>query len=382
MASKKGAVFQTGEKGVNRVAVIRRPRSKSLYLERWEELPSGKVVRRVTSLGNLSVAKAKGLAEDMASELRARQRQVAPAELTTAELFDKYEAQVTPTKAAGTQSHDRRALRLLAECWGPQTPVSRLRAADWDRYIRNRRSGLLRPPGARGGPVKARAVEQDLRLARAVFNWAVQQELLRDVPMAKGKIPVEENPKRAILFEEDYRRMLEVADQVYPLCRLALVLAHETGHRINAIRLLRWSDVDLERRVIRWRSENDKQRREHVCPISDVLLVELEQQRRHESGLLFPSDRKPGHPLRREVFVTWWGAMEVRSGLAHSERLGWHALRRKWATERKSLPVTDVAAAGGWTSTQTLQLLYFQPDDATMRRVVASRTPLQRSPRA
>lgn len=381
-SSKPGALYRAGEKGVNRVAVTRRKRSKSLYLEWWEALPNGSLVRRAESLRGLSLAHAKERAEDLARALRVRQRQVAPDELTVAELFDNYEAQVTPTKSASTQSHDRRALRLLANCWGAQTPVSSLRAADWERYIRGRRTGLLRPPSARGGAVRDRAIEQDLRLARAVFNWGVQQEMLRDIPMAKCRIPAEENPSRAILFEEDYLRMLEAAGQVSPLCKLALVLAHETGHRINAIRLLRWSDVDLERRVIRWRSENDKQRKEHVCPISDVLLASLQEQARHESGLLFPSNRKAGQPLRREVFVKWWGEMEARAGLEHGERRGWHSLRRKWATERKGLPTTDVAAAGGWTSPQTLQLIYFQPDDATMRRVVESRTPLQRSPAA
>ena len=33
---------------------------------------------------------------------------------------------------------------------------------------------------------------------------------------------------------------------------------HETGHRIGAVRLLRWADIDLERQLVRWRGENDK----------------------------------------------------------------------------------------------------------------------------
>ena len=40
--------------------------------------------------------------------------------------------------------------------------------------------------------------------------------------------------------------------------QLALVLAHDTGHRIGAIRMLRWSDVDLKAARVRWRAENDK----------------------------------------------------------------------------------------------------------------------------
>jgi integrase len=54
------------------------------------------------------------------------------------------------------------------------------------------------------------------------------------------------------------QKLLAGADRVGRDCRFALVLAHETGHRIGAIRLLRWSDVDLERATIRWRAENDR----------------------------------------------------------------------------------------------------------------------------
>jgi integrase len=46
-----------------------------------------------------------------------------------------------------------------------------------------------------------------------------------------------------------------------------LVLAHETGHRIGAIRQLRWSDVDLKEKRILWRAENDKIGMEHSPPL-------------------------------------------------------------------------------------------------------------------
>ena len=48
----------------------------------------------------------------------------------------------------------------------------------------------------------------------------------------------------------------------------------------------------------------------------------------------------------------------------------WHPWRRKWATERKGMPIRDVAAAGGWTETRTLLASYQQSDDCTLQRVV------------
>ena len=45
---------------------------------------------------------------------------------------------------------------------------------------------------------------------------------------------------------------------------------------------------------------------------------------------------------------------------------------KKPATERKHCPDVDVAAAGGWTKTNSLKQCYQQADEATMLRVVLS----------
>lgn len=48
----------------------------------------------------------------------------------------------------------------------------------------------------------------------------------------------------------------------------------------------------------------------------------------------------------------------------------WHLYRRKWATERKHLPLKDVAAAGGWRDVETRLECYQQPDVETLRAVM------------
>lgn len=82
--------------------------------------------------------------------------------------------------------------------------------------------------------------------------------------------PKVESPRRPLVSEEQYQKFREVAPQVDPNLELALVLAHETGHRIGAVRQLRWTDIDLKTKRIRWRAETDKIRKEHVTPLSDV----------------------------------------------------------------------------------------------------------------
>jgi hypothetical protein len=47
-----------------------------------------------------------------------------------------------------------------------------------------------------------------------------------------------------------------------------------------------------------------------------------------------------------------------------------HPYRRKWATERKTLPLIDVMAAGGWKDTQTPLTCHQHADEETMLRVM------------
>ena len=61
---------------------------------------------------------------------------------------------------------------------------------------------------------------------------------------------------------------------------------------------------------------------------------------------------------------------EAAASLAPLDGSDFHAYRRAWATARKHLPLKDVAAAGGWKSTVTIQRCYQQPDEETMLSVV------------
>ena len=132
---------------------------------------------------------------------------------------------------------------------------------DWDRFIRERRAGRVGPSGK---PVANRMIERDLKFLLAVLNWAVKSKdeqgrpLLEANPLRGLKTPKEKNPTRVVLSDEEYRALLQVSRRVDWRFHVALVLAHETGHRIGAIRQLRWSDIDFEERVVLWRAEHEK----------------------------------------------------------------------------------------------------------------------------
>jgi hypothetical protein len=66
-----------------------------------------------------------------------------------------------------------------------------------------------------------------------------------------------------------------------------------------------------------------------------------------------------------------------RQCLEHLKGGAWHPFRRKWATERKDLPLVDVKATGGWRDTNTLLTCYQQTDEASMLRVMSAPSKLR-----
>lgn len=102
------------------------------------------------------------------------------------------------------------------------------------------------------------------------------------------------------------------------------------------------------------------------------------------AALLFPHPKRrrhPGKPVTRHLAAYWLTEAFRRGKLAKPVGSLWHMFRRVWATERKALPLKDVAAAGGWRDTSTL-LRYQQPDAATLRAVVEFTPPGAAAPLA
>ncbi len=157
-----------------------------------------------------------------------------PEPLTLGRLLDIYGEEVTPTKAETSQRSDRAATRMFLRFFGPARNPATLSRRDWDRFIRARRAGRIGPSGK---PVSDRTIEYDLKFLRAVFNWAgnsrdEQGRLLLDPNPLRGlKAPTAKNPTRVILPEEEYQLLPGVSRKVDWRFHVALVLAHETGHR-------------------------------------------------------------------------------------------------------------------------------------------------------
>lgn len=380
---KKRWSYSTGERGRNRVRAYEHS-SGILMLEYRDE--DGR--RKRISLGHRDRAEAKRAADAAAAKLSMAEQlepeeNDEPQELTLQELFDIYGEEVTPTKGDRSQAHDKRASQMFLKFFGPSRVVSTLSLRDWERFIKDRGEGRIGPGDPPRKGVRNRTIEYDLRFIMAVFNWATMAGdgrggvLLHRNPFKGYKVPKEKNPRRVVLADDEYQALLEVSMEIDWRFHVALVLAHETGHRIGAIRQLRWSDIDLEEELIRWRAETEKTGHGHVTPMTEAARKALEVARMNNPGIgdtpVLPAPKDASQPMGRYLARDWWKRAEKKAGLEPKAGRGWHSLRRKFASDLKGVPLKTLQELGGWKTHQTILMCYQHADEGEMREALESR---------
>ncbi len=380
MSAKKRWSYVAGEKGSNRVRAYE-DRRGGILVEFYEREPGCAKAKRVRlSLGHRDRRKAKRKVLEIVSGLEKGEDVVAE-DVTLRQLFDIYVREVTPTKGQRAQQHDRMCVEMFQQFFGLSRKVSTLSRRDWDQFVRLRREGKVGPSGR---PVGERQIECDLKFLRAVCNWATDAKEKGKILLARNpfavrscKLPKEKNPRRPVMTEEQYQALLAITDQFDWRLRLALILANETGHRQSAIRKLKWSDVDFENQRVRWRAENEKTGYEHVTPLSAAALEALLEARPFSSGIgeawVFPSPRWPNEVVSRYALDRWLRTAEESLGFAS---LGWHSIRRKFATELKDAPLKDLCALGGWKDPKTVLACYQVADQEGLRESLKARRAL------
>jgi len=261
---------------------------------------------------------------------------------------------------------------------------------DWDRFVAARRAGrVVTEHGTKDRVVGDRIIAYDLKFLLAVFAWAAVagdgegRSLLERNPFKGLPLPNEDSPRRVVVTAEEYQKLRKVAGRIHADFECLLVLAHETGHRLSAVRQLRWSDSDVERRTVRRQAVSDKIGFEHSTPLTETAIAVLPAQQRRAQTIgdawVFPSDENPSDPRPRIMFAKWWYQAETLRKLGRVKGRGYHSLRRQFATEMKDTPLKDLAYLGGWKDAGTLLTCYQQPDEGTQRRALDARRTLKAS---
>jgi len=365
-----------GERGC-RVMLFERTPGGPIYREVWV---GGVRVAAQKSIGHRDREQAKAEAFTLLASLKVRRESLATGHVTLATLFDKYDGSPAfRAKKARTQAEDRRKLEQVTSFLGRDRAVATIGPSDVQRYAEARMSGQCSP---KGKPVRARAVAADLVALSIMLNWATRERrsdgtpLLTHNPLRGIRLPAEKNPRRPIETYDRYLKLMRVAGAVDWRLPLAVALAESTGQRVSAILHLGREDLALDRLPYGWvqfRGEHQKNGCDHWVPLTKntARLV-----RRHvrslpgEVAFLFPADTQPTHPVDRWFMSRRLRAAYQRAGLKPLNGGLWHPYRRKFATERKHLPLRDVAVAGGWKEPRTLLECYQQSDAATLQGVM------------
>ena len=370
--------YKAGERGRNRVRVYAWPKQgEGLWID---YRVGGRRTKK--PLGHADRDRAKREADKIAGRW-GQDTMARPAVLTLRTLFDIYESEVTPQKKSA--SHDRRTLALFLKAFGAERRPETLNVRDWQSFIRSRQSGELTPVVRRGKdgksvlrPVRARVLEQDLKLLLAVLNWAERARvdgsgfLIERNPLRGLKVPKEESPRRPMFTAEQCVALRRAAAEHSPVAERLVMLAWYTGHRSSAIRQLRWSDIDLEAGVIRWRAETDKIGYAHRNPMHPELVTFLKHERARAGAIgeawVFPSDTDPAQPAHRDYALKKVGPdLRDAAGIPAGERYGWHSFRRAFANALRDVPLRELKDLGGWKTERTLVTVYLQPDEQAQR---------------
>ena len=114
-----------------------------------------------------------------------------------------------------------------------------------------------------------------------------------------------------------------------------------------------------------------------LLTVSEVALAALGEALVHASSVgdcwVFPSPRDASKCCSRHLMRDWWYRAERKAGLPHVDRLCWHGLRRKFATDFKHHPPADVSQLGEWKRAETVLRLYQKPDPTTQREMLDDR---------
>jgi len=138
----------------------------------------------------------------------------------------------------------------------------------------------------RGAPIMAR---RTFAIVRAMFGWCVDKDILSASPCTGLKPPGQPRFRDRVLTDVELTRVWRAADIIGSPYGPEIKLLILTGCRRAEIAELRWSEVDVEGRMIRLPRERCKNDTAHDVPLSDQALTMLASIPRGKSELVFPS---------------------------------------------------------------------------------------------
>ncbi len=188
-------------------------------------------------------------------------------------------------------------------------------------------------------PISSGTVNRYLASLSSVFNYALDAGLIDRHPIKGGqvrKLTEGQGRTRILTSEEEGKLIAEAERSTWPPMALSLRLALTTGARKSELLRLRWSDIDLDRRIaVLPKTKNGEARTlPLVLSVRDSLKATKKVQSL-ASDLVFFDPKDPSKPKNIE---TIWKHVRQRAGLESDrsdtlDRVVLHSTRHTAATK-------------------------------------------------
>jgi len=197
---------------------------------------------------------------------------------------------------------------------------------------------------ARGAEVQA---NRTLARLRALFNWAVEKDRVATSPVARMKLPTQEQARDRVLSDDELRWLWQASDEIGwpfgPLVKLLLL----TAQRRDEVAGMEWSEIDLLKRVWTLPRHKAKNDRVHEVQLSDAAIEVLRSLPRIGDGLVFTTTGKTPisgfSKAKRRLDAAMHKANRVELSTKKGASIpGWtlHDLRRTAATGMAKLKIS------------------------------------------
>lgn len=250
------------------------------------------------------------------------------AEMTVRELCDLYMAEVTATKKATTLHIDRIRIKRHINPRIGNMKVTDVARSDIQRLMIDVGNGNIRKdatPHTRGGKG---AAARTVGLLGGIFNFAVDYGFIAQSPV-RGVKRYRDNRRDRFLSPAELGRLGDVLSDLEkdggdPRHITILRLLALTGARKSEIARLRWSELDLDRGLLRLR---DSKTGPKIIPLGVAALELVAALKSNGSVYLFPDRRRPDQPVAN---LDWaWVCIRKKAGL---DDVRIHDLRHSFAS--------------------------------------------------
>lgn len=239
--------------------IVSKDGKKSLYWYVEVGLPNGKKIKRsIGKVGEMTKAVARQVEQELKHKVKLGRWDMLQAEIPTFnEFIPEFTSYVRDIKQNRAWNHATDCVEKFARIFGPKK-LSEINSADLEDYKKIRTHGLRKPA----------TINKELAFVRHLFNYAKRcKRFYGDNPVSLcGLLSVNNQKTRVVTTEEEALLLANAEEPLKSMIQIALL----TGLRLNSIRTLKWSCVDLNTNTITLEANYSKNKRTHFIPVSNA----------------------------------------------------------------------------------------------------------------